>query len=146
MAIQINQDNNLGSIATIQLALVWQLAASNPVSFKGGFSWLNVDFLDESAQVKESTNIADAGIEYSYTLAFGVNYLNPDMLTSVQPYIGQNAILQFTDNNGLTRQLGSLQNPLSIKIDTDTGKQYTDVNGLALTATWVDSKPAPIIS
>lgn len=145
MALQINEENNVGSLSAIWLALAYQVATINPFAFIGAFAWLIVDYLPESAQVTESSAIVDGGTEWTYQLVFAVNMLNADMLATAKLYIGQFGIIQYTDNNGLVRLLGRKDNPVTITIDTDTGLQYISQNGLSLKAVWVDNNPSPTL-
>lgn len=60
-------------------------------------------------------------------------------------YIGMVGILKVTDNNGLTRLLGTLKNRVTIKTEGDSGEKAPDENYYKITGTWLSSKPAIVL-
>lgn len=143
--VSFSEGGNVGGILELFLQHFWYFTSLNPVTFKNGAGWTAIDFLPESASCKDSAAPVDNGTEYSYNMVFGFNKQSKTLYDAFARYIGQTGILKFTDNNGVTRILGTLKNRVTIKQDGDTGNNPTDANYLKLTVSWVSYKPAQVI-
>ena len=142
----ISEDINIGSLRAINFALSRQLSSINPVAFIGTATWMPVDFLPESAGLKDSSKDVPNGTEYTYALTFAFNKQNTGLYDAFKAYIGLPVgIVEITDNNGLTRILGTLKNPAIAKHDADTGQTYPSLNYYKITVAWVSDKAAVVI-
>jgi hypothetical protein len=143
--VSFSEGGTVGGILQLFLQQFWNFSSLNPITFKNGTGWDEMEFLPESASCKDSSTVADNGPEYSYSLVFGFNKQSQPLYDAFARYIGQTGIVMFTDNNGLTRILGTLKNRVTIKQEGDTGNNPTDLNSLKLTVTWLNHKPAQVV-
>ncbi|SEM66031.1 hypothetical protein SAMN05192574_101373 [Mucilaginibacter gossypiicola] len=141
-AAAFSEDDNIGSLRSISLAMANWLSGFNPVTFYTGYDWETIDFLPEQTSIKDNTKDSVNGPEYSYSIVFAFNRQNTDLYNLFKKYIGQTGILQTTDNNGLTRIIGTPSNPVTITHDADTGQGYASLNYYKLNVSWVNCEPA----
>ena len=144
-AVAMSEENNIGSLQAVSLAHKSWFSGFSPVSFFEGNDWLGMDFLPESASCKDSSTDTVNGPQFSYSLVFAFNRQNKAMYDAFLPYLGMTGIIQFTDNNDLTRIIGTPGNPVTIKQDADTGQQYNSLNFYKITVTWVSCVPAVVV-
>ncbi|GAA4327498.1 hypothetical protein GCM10023149_30930 [Mucilaginibacter gynuensis] len=144
-AASISEDNNVGSIRELSLAMANWFSAFNPASLYSMYAWEDMDFLPETASVKDSSKVTANGTEYSYSLVFTFNKQNVALYQVFQKYIGERGVIRFTDNNGLTRIIGTPQKPVTITHDADTGQQYRSLNYYKISASWVNNLPAVVV-
>jgi len=143
--ISYSEGGNIGGIRECYATLYYLLTSLNPITFRAGFGWDEMEFLPESASIKDTATRTENGIEYNYTVVFTFNKQSYNMYHAFAQYIGTVGILKVTDNNGLTRLLGTLKNRVTIKTEGDTGDAATAVNDYKITATWLNDKPAIVI-
>ncbi|WP_342645020.1 hypothetical protein [Mucilaginibacter sp. CSA2-8R] len=143
--ITFSQGANIGGVSQVLMAYSYELSSINPVSFKPGRDWSVMDFLPDSSSVKESSSAGDNGPEHSYSLVFSFNKQAQAMYDAFKRYLGQVGVTRYTDNNGVTRLLGRLDNPVTVKTESDTGNDPTDMNFFKITITWTNNEPAPVI-
>jgi hypothetical protein len=143
--VSFSEGGSVGGILELYLQHFWHFSSLNPVTFKNGADWDEMEFLPESASCKDSASRVDNGTEYSYSLVFGFNKQSENLYNAFARYIGQTGIVKFTDHNGLTRILGTLKNRVTVKQDGDTGNNPTDMNSLKLTVTWLSYRPAQLV-
>jgi len=145
-AAQFSEDDNVGSVIAISLAMKNWLSSVKPVSFLGTYGWEAMDFLPESASVQDSSKDSDNGTEYTYNLVFAFNKQNANLYNTFKKYLGMRGIIMFTDGNGLTRIIGTPEYPVTITHTADTGQAFNNLNYYKIAATWQSANPAIIVS
>jgi hypothetical protein len=133
MSLVTSQDNNVGSLRSVQLAPAYAFSSLNPLTFNAGYAWENVDFVDETAQLISASTEVDSGEQHVYTLNFTIYKNNAALQASLNNYKGTIAIAKVTDTNGMAQVVGNLQSPLTRAKNADTGKKYTDPNMVQVT-------------
>jgi hypothetical protein len=141
----ISEDDNIGSLREIKLAVAKQLTSINPITFKSGFGWDDIDFLPESGSNKDDSKDTANGTEYTYSLVFAFNRQNTALFNAFKKYLGQFGVLQFTDNNDFTRIIGTIANPVTITHSADTGQQYSSLNYYKVNVSWLSDVPALVV-
>lgn len=144
-AVNMEEGENLGSLRLVSLAMKYWLDSVNPVSFKISYDWEAMDFVPETAFVKEVSKDTENGTEYSYQVSFLFNRQNAAMYTTMRKYIEGRGVIDCTDNNGLRRIIGTPESPVTFNYDADTGQGYSSLNYYKISATWVSSEPAVIL-
>lgn len=142
---EFSQGANVGGLREVLLAYHYELTSTAPVSFRPGRAWSVMDFLPDSSSCKESSSSGDNGPEHNYSLVFSFNKQAQAMYDAFKRYLGQVGVSRYTDNNGITRLLGNKDNPVTIKTESDTGNDPTDMNYFKITITWTNSEPAPVL-
>jgi hypothetical protein len=143
--ISFSEGGNVGGLYEIFLAYWYEFTSLNPIAFKDGRGWSQMDFLPESASCKESSGSGDNGPEHSYSLVLSFNKQDEAKVNAFKRYLGQVGIVRYTDNNFVTRLLGSFENPVTIKTDSDTGNNPADMNHFKITVTWLNNEPARVV-
>jgi len=143
--VAFSEDDNVGSLRSLSLAMANWLSGFNPVTFYSGYDWETIDFLPEQASIKDSTKDSVNGPEYNYSIVFAFNKQNTDLYNVFKKYLGMVGILQTTDSNGLTRIIGTPENPVTITHDADTGQGYASLNYYKLNVTWQSCEAALVI-
>jgi len=144
-SISFSEGGNVGGILNLFLQHFYCFTSLNPVTFKTGYGWSEMEFLPESAQCKYTATEADNGTEHNYTLAFSFNKQSEPMYIAFAAYLKRSGILMFTDNNGLTQVLGTLKNRVTVKMEGDTGSTPTNANDFKVTVTWLSKDPAQVV-
>ena len=146
MTFTIAQNDNVASLSALKLAPAYAFTSLNPVTFVAGYDWDVIDFLEESAQLTDESADTDNGLQFTYNLIFAFNKKRADLLASAAPYLGTVGIAMVTDMNGLTQIIGTLQSPITLKQNGDTGKVMGDMNNVLYTALVVQDVAAIIVS
>ncbi len=126
--INVFEDDNIGSIAVIEIANRTDFINLNPVKFIQGKSWKNIEFTGD-AELKRKTKDDINGIIYTYSGFFEIQSIRDEVELNLIPYVGKQAILQLTDNNGRVYIIGQLNNPVTLEEDSTTGKLIKSKNG-----------------
>ena len=143
--VSYSEGNNVGGVREILMAFFGFFTTLNPVTFKPGYGWTNMEFLPDAASCKYTAADDDNGTTHSYSLVFGFNKQSVAMYNAFAQYTRQTGICKFTDNNGLTLILGTLKNRVTIKQEGDTGAAPTNANDFKITLTWANRMPAQIV-
>lgn len=145
--LSFSEGDNLGGIASLQLAPVYAFTSLSPVvTFRDGYTWDDALFLPESAQLTDESIETDNGLQYTYTLPVSFNKKNAGLYAGLRKYLGTVAIAKVTDQNGFCQIIGNLQTPLTIKQNADSGKAPVDQNLVTITASAVQDAEAIIVS
>ncbi|MDB4919835.1 hypothetical protein [Mucilaginibacter sp.] len=143
MSAQFSEDNNIGGAQRIQLAPAYAFSSLSPgVVFRAGYSWDDMVFLPENAQLTDESAEGDNGMQYTYNLVFAFNKKDADKIAALRKYLGTVAVALVTDSNGFQQIIGNQQTPITIKQNTDSGKQYTNMNNLLYTGVVVQDREA----
>lgn len=143
---EISEDDNVGSLRAIDMALARNLSSVNPVTFNAGYDWLEIDFLPESGRLQDGSRDTPQGTEYNYAATFVFNKQNVALYNAFKPFIGILGVVQVTDSNGLVRILGTPKNPVTIAHDADTGTGYSSLNFYKVKITWDSHVPAVVVA
>jgi hypothetical protein len=143
--VSYSEGNNVGGVQSLFLTNKNLISRLYPITFMQGYDWTEMEFLPESAGCKDSTSDSDNGTVYNYSLVFGFNKQREALYTAFAQFIGKLGIAMFTDNNGLTRILGTLVNPVTVKQEGDTGNAPADLNYFKITLTWTHFRPARVV-
>lgn len=126
--INIFEGDNIGSIASIEIANHTDFISLNPVQFIQDKSWQNIGFTGE-AELKRKTKDDPNGVIYNYSGFFDIQSIRDEVELNLMSYVGKHAILRITDNNGRVYIIGQKGNPVTLEEDSTTGKLNKSKNG-----------------
>lgn len=125
---ELNDGDNIGGLADIEVALANDFESFNPVSFKSGKYWKGIDFHPMSGLLKEDLQDSDHGIFYSYAGSFKIPKRDKKTELILDRFVGQLSVWRITDLNGLTIVIGSPSMPVTLTRSSDTGSSPAEMN------------------
>lgn len=125
---ELYEGDNIGGIASFEIAHVTELISSKPVVFKPGKTWRSISFHPHSGIFKEDENETDQGFIYSYTGSFKIPRKNKSTDQDLQFYLGSCSIIRIIDQNRFVHVIGGIDFPVTLTKSSDTGSNPTDVN------------------
>jgi hypothetical protein len=135
---------NAGGIAKIEcLPIEWILSfplyvtenneMNTAITLKGGFSWLPIPILVESAGYKEDQSNSDHKSLYNALLSANV----PKDISNVSALFNRlrrhRFIVRYTDKNGFVKIVGTPTYPLAFLSKLSTGNSLSQLNGHTIT-------------
>lgn len=123
------EGNNIGSIAKLEIAFHTDFSSFNPAVLQNGKQWFNILFKEESGFLKINVEETENGLVYSYSGAFFIHRIRPEVVNEVNPYLGQLTVMRITDINGEVYIIGAPGVPVTLTLDAQTGEKYTAENG-----------------
>lgn len=107
------------------------------IIFHEGYNWLDMDFIQESAEYKEDEGLDDDGDIYNKSLRCVINQASPAMQQSLKLLTRRKLIFLVISQNfyesGIPPILvGDLENWLTYTKDHDTGRAAADLNSYGL--------------
>lgn len=123
---KLYEGDNIGSIASvIQIAHITDFSSFNPIVFRAGRSWNDVEILPEGGNLESEESEGDNGTLYTYQGKFRIQHPTSELDNALAPYIGQKSVLRIRDMNGRFYVIGSPVCPVTIVKGGDTGETYT---------------------
>lgn len=124
----LNEGDNIGGLAQIDVAHVWDLESYEPIRFKPGMCWLEIEFHPMSGLMKEDVQDSDHGVYYSYAGSFKIPKSDRKTECALDRFIGQVSIFRVMDLNGKTLVIGGPDMPVLFTRSSDTGSSPVDMN------------------
>ncbi|WP_353183558.1 hypothetical protein [Parapedobacter lycopersici] len=123
---KLYEGDNIGSIfSVVEIAHVTDFSGFNPLVFRAGKNWNQVDILPESGSLASEESDTDNGPLYTYQGKFRIQHPTTALDNTLAPYIGQRSVLRIRDMNGRYYIIGSPVCPVTIVKGGDTGEAYT---------------------
>lgn len=123
------QGDNIGSLASVEIALHTDFAGFNPVNFLNGKGWTLVPFKDESGNMSFKVDETANGTVYTYAGRFFLQNLRNEVEETLYPFIGQRAVMRLIDMNGRVYIIGAPGTPVTLAVSGGTGDKYASENG-----------------
>jgi len=94
-----------------------------------GASWRTGYSTPRKLSYSEKAEKTDAGEYYITEITGFYPKLSPSMLSVMNSMMGRHFLLKIKDNNGYTRLVGTLEEPLEFTFDQQPGKNAREANG-----------------
>jgi len=121
----LHDGDNIGSIAdVIEIAKITDFAGFDPVVFKAGKGWNQVDIVPERGNLDMEETETEHGPLYTYQGKFRIHHPTPELDAVLAPFIGQRSVLRIRDMNGRYWLLGSPVCPVTLVKSGSTGETY----------------------
>ncbi|GGH28329.1 hypothetical protein FAZ19_19750 [Sphingobacterium alkalisoli] len=125
---EMYEGDNVGGIATLQIAHVTDFKSFNPVVFHPGKAWREIELYPDSGLMKSDVQHGDNGTSYSYAGSFKIHHQNKKIENILDKYIGPVSVMRVTDMNRYAQVIGSPLEPVTLSRSADTGSKPTDLN------------------
>lgn len=122
------EGDNVGGIATLQIAHITDFAGFAPIQFKSGKGWKEIELYPDSGLLKSDVQHGDQGTSYNYAGSFKIHHQNRKTEKILDKYIGPVSIFRITDLNRYTQVIGSPSEPVTLSRSADSGSKTTDLN------------------
>lgn len=126
-----HEEDNIGGLASIEIAHTSKIQSFNPLVFKPGAYWQAVEFHPTSGLLKDEVNDSDHGTYYTYAGTFKIHKKTKDLEKHIDPFLGQCIIMRITDMNGYSLVIGGPEYPVQLFRSSESGSMPADMNHYA---------------
>lgn len=156
MAITRYLNENYGSLISIDIAPAWQISTFTPtpginkipagnIVFNAGYDWQNI-YCSQDTMGHQQTQLYDAnGQPWQHTIVGFIPGDEDQIEAGLLPLTQQRYVVRITRPNGLIKIVGTPQQPLDLKIDSNSQSTVPGTAGSALIFTGLTLKRALIV-
>lgn len=119
---------------------------ASPPTFRTGYGWLKAYGTVFTADFDEADTVTDNGHTYSISLELFLPGDSAQRRAQLSTMTAHRFIVEFDDNTGLVRRVGTIVESLQLTTKFSSGKQLADKRGHTLTFSGVLTSPAPIVT
>ena len=117
---------------------------STPIVLRNPLNYADIWFLRDSAGFVEPEDTDAQGDFYKPSIELVVPHDAPDLMEAIARLRAvRHVVAAYEDGNGLTKLVGTPDNPLRFSAGLETGKRATDRNGYPLVFAGQTPTPAP---
>lgn len=135
--IKRKEGDNLGSIIEFKFAYTKGVesientsngAVHTNIVFKNNYSWVNVEAITETMQYQETPQESDHGIYYKKRFVAKIAKDRAELIDLFNAIKNEKFIVLYKDANGLQKLVGTIDEPLFLKVNFDTKQQVAGRN------------------
>lgn len=127
MALDVFDENNVGGLLSIELALAEEILNDDPLDFIAQ-NTLKIYFTSRTAVFREKQKRNQAGTNYSFQIDFVLPKRRNEVLDWIQTNQNQYWVAIVKDSNQFSSKVGKKIKPLVMEIDFDSGRTVSDRN------------------